>query len=366
LHATLPGAIRGSPPGSSAVPLCPEIELSLTDDLEALWGELQARGEASAVPPPYWSIAWVGGQALARYVLDHPALVRGRTVLDFGAGTGLATIELIKGLDEKGLLKKMEREGIDFKLLLFDLPSNWFARAYELLARLPFVEFHSLRDPATGEIRQVTEQLDGESVDVILASMVLHLIPPKVMPAVFASLAGVLKAGGAFIWNTPDTTPTLPETTVIHTANRALRAAISAVLDGDLRLDALLASLRAMERARYADLPAALEHIQHDLTPARRAKAKAAVAASGSARSISTASESHSGSPKATSPCSPRVRPVPTISAMTSARPSCTEISTAPSSRMLTLVPPLLPSGPRLPLKLRPPEPVPGTSFARS
>ena len=201
---------------------------------------------------------------------------RNITVLDFGAGTGLATVELIKGLDEKGLLKKMERQGIDFKLLLFDLPSNWFAKAYELLGRLPFVEFHSLRDSATGEIRQVTEQLDGESVDVILASMVLHLIPPKVMPAVFASLAAVLKPGGAFIWNTPDTTPTLAETTVIHTANRALRAAISAVLDGDLRLDALLASVPAAERARYADLSAALEHVQQDLTPERRAKAKAA------------------------------------------------------------------------------------------
>lgn len=96
MHATLPGALHGSPPGSSAVPLCPEIDLSLTDDLEGLWAELQARGEASAVPPPYWSIAWVGGQALARYVLDHPALLRDRTVLDFGAGCGIAAIAAAK------------------------------------------------------------------------------------------------------------------------------------------------------------------------------------------------------------------------------------------------------------------------------
>jgi SAM-dependent methyltransferase len=201
---------------------------------------------------------------------------RNITVLDFGAGTGLATIELIEGLDEKGLLQKMERESLDFKLLLFDLPSDWFAKAYELLSRLPFVEFHSLRNSARGEIRQVTDQLDGESVDIIVASMVLHLLPPKVMPTVFASLAAVLKAGGTFIWNTPDTTPSVPEATVIHTANRALREAISAVLDGDLRLDVLLASLPATERARYADVTAALKHIQQDLTPERRRKAKAA------------------------------------------------------------------------------------------
>jgi SAM-dependent methyltransferase len=201
---------------------------------------------------------------------------RNITVLDFGAGTGLATVELIKGLDERGFLSKMECEGINFKLLLFDLPSSWFAKAYEILGRLPFVEFHSLRDSATGKIRLVTEQLDDGSVDIILASMVLHLIPPKVMPSVLASLATVLKADGAFIWNTPDTTPTLPEAAVIHAANRTLRAAISAVLDGDFRLDALMASVPIAERGRYADLPVALEHIRQEMTPERRAKAKAA------------------------------------------------------------------------------------------
>jgi predicted nicotinamide N-methyase len=44
------------------------------------------------LPPPYWAFAWAGGQALARHVLDHPELVRGRDVLDFGAGSGLLAI----------------------------------------------------------------------------------------------------------------------------------------------------------------------------------------------------------------------------------------------------------------------------------
>jgi len=44
------------------------------------------------LPPPFWSVAWPGGQALARYLLDHPALVTGRTVLDVGSGSGLVAI----------------------------------------------------------------------------------------------------------------------------------------------------------------------------------------------------------------------------------------------------------------------------------
>jgi predicted nicotinamide N-methyase len=50
--------------------------------------ELDARG----VPPPFWAFAWVGGQALARYLLDHPAEVAGRRVLDFATGSGLCAI----------------------------------------------------------------------------------------------------------------------------------------------------------------------------------------------------------------------------------------------------------------------------------
>ena len=41
---------------------------------------------------PFWAFAWPGGQALARHLLDNPALVRGRHVLDFAAGSGIAGI----------------------------------------------------------------------------------------------------------------------------------------------------------------------------------------------------------------------------------------------------------------------------------
>lgn len=71
-------------------PLCPEFELWLMSDvvdLEAGCREL-AEGEA----PPYWAFCWGSGQALARFLLDHPERVRGLRVLDLGTGSGIAAI----------------------------------------------------------------------------------------------------------------------------------------------------------------------------------------------------------------------------------------------------------------------------------
>jgi predicted nicotinamide N-methyase len=75
-----------------APPLVPEISLHLATEITPLWQATEAILAASQLPPPYWAFAWAGGQALARHVLDHPELVRGRDVLDFGAGSGLLAI----------------------------------------------------------------------------------------------------------------------------------------------------------------------------------------------------------------------------------------------------------------------------------
>ena len=48
------------------------------------------------LPPPFWAFAWAGGQGLSRYVLDHPAIVKGRRVLDFASGSGLVGIAAAK------------------------------------------------------------------------------------------------------------------------------------------------------------------------------------------------------------------------------------------------------------------------------
>jgi predicted nicotinamide N-methyase len=73
------------------VALVPELVLHQADDPIGLW-ELGEGEYHSVQPPPFWAFAWAGGQALARYVLDHSDVVAGRRVLDLAAGSGLVAI----------------------------------------------------------------------------------------------------------------------------------------------------------------------------------------------------------------------------------------------------------------------------------
>ncbi len=79
-----------------AVPLVPEIRLHLAEESLAIWRQTEEELGRMNVPPPWWAFAWAGGQALARYVLDNPALAAGCSVLDLGAGSGLAGIAAMK------------------------------------------------------------------------------------------------------------------------------------------------------------------------------------------------------------------------------------------------------------------------------
>jgi predicted nicotinamide N-methyase len=79
-----------------APPLVPELRLHLASEIMPLWHKTEEELEAAGVPPPFWAFAWAGGQALARYVLDHREIVRGKRVLDFGAGSGLVGIAAMK------------------------------------------------------------------------------------------------------------------------------------------------------------------------------------------------------------------------------------------------------------------------------
>jgi len=77
-------------------PLVPEIKLHLATEVLPLWRLTEEELEQQGVPPPYWAFAWAGGQALARYLIDNPELVRGKAVLDFGAGSGLVAIAAMR------------------------------------------------------------------------------------------------------------------------------------------------------------------------------------------------------------------------------------------------------------------------------
>lgn len=74
----------------------PEISLYLADEAHDLWHKTEEELEEIGLPPPFWAFAWAGGQAVARYILDHPVQVRHKTVLDFASGSGLVAIAAAK------------------------------------------------------------------------------------------------------------------------------------------------------------------------------------------------------------------------------------------------------------------------------
>ena len=78
------------------VPHAPEIVLHVADEATVLWQKTEGELGEIGLPPPFWAFAWAGGQALARYVLDNPGIVRGRRVLDFASGSGLVAIAAAK------------------------------------------------------------------------------------------------------------------------------------------------------------------------------------------------------------------------------------------------------------------------------
>lgn len=72
--------------------LLPEMKLYLAQDDVPLYRMGEDELDALGIGTPYWAFAWAGGQALGRYLLDNPSVVRGRKVLDFGAGSGMVAI----------------------------------------------------------------------------------------------------------------------------------------------------------------------------------------------------------------------------------------------------------------------------------
>jgi predicted nicotinamide N-methyase len=70
----------------------PEIRLHLAHEAVPIWQKTEEELGEIGLPPPFWAFAWAGGQALSRYVLDHPVTVAGRSVLDLATGSGLVAI----------------------------------------------------------------------------------------------------------------------------------------------------------------------------------------------------------------------------------------------------------------------------------
>ncbi len=90
--ASLADAFIAAQTRIGTAPLVPEVRLHLANEITPIWQASEDWLAERNVEPPFWAFAWPGGQAIARYVLDHPGIAAGRRVLDFAAGGGIAAI----------------------------------------------------------------------------------------------------------------------------------------------------------------------------------------------------------------------------------------------------------------------------------
>lgn len=72
------------------------ITLWQADELTPIWSATEAELQKNNIAPPFWAFAWAGGQALSRYILEHPETVAGKRVLDLACGSGLVAIAAAK------------------------------------------------------------------------------------------------------------------------------------------------------------------------------------------------------------------------------------------------------------------------------
>jgi predicted nicotinamide N-methyase len=91
------------------VPSVPEISLYTAHPGSNLW-HLTGKGGEGA--PPYWAYVWAGGAVLARHFLDRSQSVRGRSVLDLGAGGGIVGIAARKAGAAFVTAVEIDRNGI--------------------------------------------------------------------------------------------------------------------------------------------------------------------------------------------------------------------------------------------------------------
>ena len=79
-----------------SAPLCPELKLHLVTERCPAFRMTEAQAASAGLVEPYWAFCWPGGQALSRHLLDHPEIVRGKRVLDFGAGCAVEALAALR------------------------------------------------------------------------------------------------------------------------------------------------------------------------------------------------------------------------------------------------------------------------------
>jgi predicted nicotinamide N-methyase len=160
-------------------PMVPELRLYLATEITPIWQATEAMLEQVGIDPPYWAFCWPGGQALARYVLDNPTLVAGRTVLDFAAGSGVAALAAMRAGASRAIANDID--------------------AMSLLAARLNAETNGLR--VEGDGRDLLALPPDPAIDIVLAGDVCYEKPMS--EAVFAWLRRNAAAGKPVLLGDP-------------------------------------------------------------------------------------------------------------------------------------------------------------------
>jgi SAM-dependent methyltransferase len=251
-------------------------------DGEALHHLLYRNGDLRRPKP------WCAGSAapLLRQAVDaiEDVLARIRegrhapeiTILDYGTGTGFAVIELLKVLNERGVLRQVESMDVALTIHMLDIPSGWFAKGYELLKDCRYVRFASIRSAENGAFLPLASVVGAKRMDLVIASMVFHLIPRSAFSRLFCDLAAVLRDDGILLWHSPDIGPAPADAVLFHEPNRRLRREVIRLMNDPGALAAIVDRVPDEERDQYRDLSPLLRDAGRRLTPQARAAAQAA------------------------------------------------------------------------------------------
>lgn len=142
---------------------------------------------ATAYHEAAFNTSWMNGILDELITIAHPNIHKGDIVVDFGAGTGISAISLLKYL------------GLETRLWLVDNSPSWLGKAYELLNKFPNVEYYILEKKG-GAYNTLAETIGNSVVDCVVAVNTVHLVPD--IKEVFAGIAQALKKGGTFIFQT--------------------------------------------------------------------------------------------------------------------------------------------------------------------
>lgn len=139
LHLVLQDTLADAQLLATPLPGVPELQLWLLDpaNLDRAFSSDETRRLLET--PPYWGFCWGSGLALARWVLDHPEQVRGKRVLDFGAGSGVVALACSAAGASRSIACDLDRPArlasglnADLNGLAVELAADYFAVGGEL------------------------------------------------------------------------------------------------------------------------------------------------------------------------------------------------------------------------------------------